>query len=239
MASKMAARRDEAAESMATLLELIEDDIGSGMDQRILSYLEPGEGAIDFRLLLRVLIRIVRRSQAQAGGVEEARSDRLAEAAGLRSEAEAAARELRAYIVFIRGLFAAFHGHRQASRMLGISGPTAQVTQPELLGSQGAQLLEMLTAAKRKSKGSPIDRDALAAELKPAMKRFERAQKARVVGNRKIGATADDKRTVTEIFAADLRECLDLAVAVCRFVGRPDLAQRLNASVRRGAYGRR
>ncbi len=235
MASTMSVRRHKAGSSAIAFFAAHGEEIGSGVDERLIPFYQDGETPVDFRLALTVVNRLMQASLDGVIDTDKANVDEKDNDIAPTLELEKAGREVNSQLVFIRRMLTGFYGVDLANQILATDGPAASPAQPHLLWRQGEQTVERLRTTpfqepERTSSSFEFDPLALANELEPAVARLQAAMDAVTLERRKIETTVKEKAATQAAFDADFRDCLRFGVGVCRLAKEPALARKLKAS---------
>ncbi len=222
-------RRRKAGSSAIAFFAAHEGDIAAGLEERLSPLLRPGEDPVDFGLALKLLGRLVETGLGDLDLADAGHSDDTP-----LLEVLLAAREVCSQVGTIRRIFGGLYGLHGAKEILGLAGPTARPSQPDLLIRQGRHLGDRLRDPEleppRHTASVEFDPAMMAAELDPAVDRLAEAWEAALCERFKRDEVVGAKSEAGRAFDADHRDSLRLGVGLCQMARLPELASRLRAS---------
>ncbi len=142
MASKMIVLRQRVAASIRAALATFGEEVTPALEERAGPFLDDGESALDFRLFVGLLERMVAASLERLVEADKDHLDELAGDVAGRLARDGAVAALRQKLIDIRSLVMALFGRRRAIEIVAVDGRTA--AQPELLWRQGEHTLTRL-----------------------------------------------------------------------------------------------
>ena len=232
MASKLVVLRQRLGRAVHAAFVAWTDEVTPPLDERVAAYLEEGE-AIDFRVLQRVLRRMVEASLERLVAADKAHLDELVDDVAAREERDRAAKAVRAQLVDIRRIAEALFGRVRAGEVVAVDGPTAE--QPELLWRQAEHTMTRLADPERelpeaKTRGVRFEAQTLAEELEPEVEALRLAIDAVERDRKEAALTCEAKRLAMEEHDLLMGACGKIQQGLYLLAGRGDLARRVRVT---------
>lgn len=209
--------------------------IVAGIEARLTPLLRRGEKLPDFKLFVELLIRGVEQSLDTLVRADDAYQHELTDDEAPRRDREARASELSDQLVELREVLSGLYGS-DVLTAAGFSQSTPQ--EPILLsrfGGQVARALPKVTLPRARVAGAKLDTQAAAKDLSERCGRLDQALAAVARETREAQAAQSVRNEAQASFDEALSGTASLLVGLLRLAGKPDLAERVRLSERRGA----
>jgi len=229
--------RQKIAVAFYSLLEAQAAEVGRAIEHRLRPLLRAGETLPDVVLVLVLMARMVAAAVAKLVESHRARETELDDGVEPREQRDLAALVVRRKLVDLRTLAAAFFGRRRGSDVLGLAGSTAEVVQPERLWRQARAAVDRLLDPRLEAPGISLacafDPVALARNLAPdvaALRQgLDAVERRHLKADRTLAAKEDAMGELDSVQRASVL----VMKGFLALAGRPDLARRLAALLRR------
>ena len=228
--------RQKIAVAFYSLIETQAAAIGRAIEHRLRPFLKEGETLPDVALVLVLMARMVAAAVAKLMASLKAREDELDDGVEPRTQRDLAALVVRRKLVELRTLAAAFFGRRRSSDVLGLTGPTAEAVQPELLCQQARTAVDHLLDPRLEAPGISLrcafDPVALARNLAPDVTALRQALDAVERHQLKADSALAAKQEAMGEVESVRRASVLVMKGFIALAGRKDLERRLAALLR-------
>lgn len=235
MPSKMVTDRQKAAALLSGTVDVYADQASDVFLRLLEPHLDVETDTPDLVYLLRLMGRRLDGLRATLVEVDEAHQAEQKEDRQLRGQRDSAAEELRDLVVRLRGLVDNAYGAGTCLRVLNVEGRIPQ--DPVVLERVASRFLEGLNKGFLDREGPPLDGVAIDAGawstlLEPPLTQLRTALDGLSHETPETGNRLVVKTTTMEEYDRAYRATAAIVESLFRYVGRPDLAERIRPKQR-------
>ena len=237
MQSILVNARQKAAVVLSSLVETHAADVGKAIEHMLGAYLREGEVLPNVTFLIVLLGRMVAAAAAKLLTWQRVRCDEVDGGVEPRLQRDLAAQELRRKMIDARALVTALYGSKRGSEIFGLVGRLPRARQPESLWKWALALVDRLrdpnleapaTMFKNAFRPAQLAREleTCATALRQALDAVEREQ-------RQVDSTLAARDEAMSELVLIHKACVPILKGFFALAGRPDLARKLAAQLRR------